>query len=137
MSKPSARCAEPSISSPKTPSSGCSSAPTLNTGGEIPRRLEAWEQASFLDPKNTDALSNLGVCERNHGELGLSLFYQRRAVAIDPKHAEGWNNLGIAEMKGDDDEAAKRAFMTAISVRPDYADAHLALGMALAQRGRL
>jgi tetratricopeptide (TPR) repeat protein len=91
---------------------------------------DSWEHALTVDPLNADALSNLGVYERNYGELGLSIFLQRRAVESDPAHAEGWNNLGIAELEAARDQAAMAAFNRAIQVRPGYADAHLALGMA-------
>jgi tetratricopeptide (TPR) repeat protein len=96
---------------------------------------DSWERALFHEPENADALSNLGVYERNHGDLGLSVYLQRRAVECDPLHAEGWNNLGIAELEACREPAAIGAFRRALTVRPGYPDAHLALGMALLNGG--
>jgi tetratricopeptide (TPR) repeat protein len=90
---------------------------------------ESWEHALTIDPLNSDAFSNLGVYERNYGELGLSVYLQRRAIEVDPGHAEGWNNLGISELEAAHDQMAMAAFRQAIALRPGYADAHLALGM--------
>ncbi|MFM2280365.1 MAG: hypothetical protein RLZZ444_2596, partial [Pseudomonadota bacterium] len=95
----------------------------------------AWEKALSFDLDNADALSNLGVWERNNGSVELACFFQKTAVEKDPAHAEAWNNLGISELEAGRESGAIAAFRQAVTVRPDYADAHLALGMALLNIG--
>lgn len=91
----------------------------------------AWEEALALSPDDADALSNLGVHERNRGETGLALWFARAAVAADPGHADAWSNLGIAAGDRERVDEARAAFARAIALRPDHADARMAHGMTL------
>ncbi|WP_237152750.1 tetratricopeptide repeat protein [Oryzibacter oryziterrae] len=96
---------------------------------------KAWDRALVADPRCADAYSNLGVDERNRGEVGVAFHFLRTAVKVDPNHAEAFSNLGITALEAGKEDEAIAAFRHAIELRPDYADAHMALGMALMNRG--
>ena len=49
-------------------------------------------------------------------------------------HADGWHALGLAEREAGRDDQAIAAFRKAVEIRPDHAEAHLSLGMALMSR---
>jgi tetratricopeptide (TPR) repeat protein len=96
----------------------------------------AWEEAVALAPDDADALSNLGVHERSHGETGLALWFARAATAADPRHADAWSNRGIAAGERERPDEARAGFARAIALRPDHADARMAHGMTLLAEGR-
>ncbi|MFO0345594.1 MAG: tetratricopeptide repeat protein [Labrys sp. (in: a-proteobacteria)] len=108
----------------------------LEAGDTAGGRL-AFETALLHDPANADALNNLGVDERSHGEIGLALWFYRSALKVAPRHAEAWCNFGIACVDAGLDGQAEEAFRSAITLRPDYADARMALGTVLLARGDL
>lgn len=79
-----------------------------------------------------------------HFALGSALFVQkehaqaasyfRRVVELKPTSATAYYNLGLCLVKRDD-PAARQAFQKAIQYRPQFADAHRALGELLARTG--
>ena len=91
-------------------------------------RLDAAEQALRRalrhDPRNTTALSNLGMVliEARRQDEGLEML--RQAVGIDPRHAAAQNNLGVALVYGSNPVAAVEHFQQALVCDPDLHEAH-------------
>lgn len=108
----------------------------LAEAGRHDAAAAAWDEALAIDPRNADALSNLGVHERNHGEPALGLWYARLAVAADPRHGDAWCNLGIAAGDLERVDEARAAFAQAVALQPDHAEARMALGMNALAAGR-
>lgn len=55
----------------------------------------------------------------------------RRCLALDPRHHQAMNNLARLHFEAGEYGAARRLYETAISVRPDYAEARFQLGQLL------
>ncbi|MBT4426655.1 MAG: tetratricopeptide repeat protein [Rhodospirillaceae bacterium] len=61
----------------------------------------------------------------------------REILRQDPFHPAAWNLLGFLQHQDGDDEGAIDAFQSAISAKPDFADAYFNLGNIFRLRGGL
>lgn len=96
---------------------------------------EALSAAAQIDPQAVDAWVNLGVAQRDLGELDAAEASYRRALALVPNDPIAHNNLGnVLSAMGKHAEAAQ-AYRTAISFKADYAEAKANLANALRDLG--
>ena len=79
---------------------------------------------------------NLGDSLDEAGEIDAALASMRTALVLDPVAPPAWNNLGHG-LQGRGAPAAAKAFRRAILVSPNYAAAHLNLGMDLLLHGEM
>ncbi len=79
---------------------------------------------------------NLGDGLDEAGRIEAALAANRTALSIDPAAPPAWNNLGHV-LQGRGDPAAARALRRAIQLSPNYAAAHLNLGMDLLLHGEM
>jgi Flp pilus assembly protein TadD len=105
---------------------------------------QLFRQALKLDPKFTDARYNLASVEAAAGEWQPAATDFKQVVAEDPANAKARQHLGevlllwgdqLAE-SGNFDQAALR-YRECLAYRPDDAELHTSLGMALAKLARL
>ena len=97
-----------------------------------------------LRPVSADAHNNLGNllmlanASREPAMLDEAIEHYRQALRLRPQFAEGYNNLGnVLLEQGPDRPLRKRLFGRRSLLKPNYADAHYNLGVALWKQDRL
>jgi len=84
------------------------------------------------------AWANSAIVQARKGDHERAIELVRRALELKPGSSEYWGNQGLSWMALKRFEPASECFQRALDLRPaDPARAHLRLGMALAQSGRL
>ncbi len=85
-------------------------------------------------PKHADALHFMGLlaCQIGQSEAGVALMRESIALAPSPIY---YNNLGNALREAKSLDESVDAYRRAVSLKPDYAEAHNNLGNALRETG--
>ena len=109
----------------------------LLTVGRVEEALVATSEASRLDPKDAETLSNLGVTLYDLGRLNEAEEKYREAIRLKPDHAMAHNNLGNTLRELGRLIEAEESCREAIRLKPDYAEAYTNLGNTLRDLGRL
>ncbi len=87
-------------------------------------------------PQQAKSLNNLGLKQREEGNLSAARNCFEQAVALDPRHVGALNNLGNTLRHDGRLEEAVETYRRALQVDPQYARAYLNLGHTLAELGR-
>jgi Tfp pilus assembly protein PilF len=100
--------------------------------------LSLFEHALAVDDRNWLAHGMIGLVYSGRGDEAGAIRHYQRAVEINPRHPDAFNNYGVSlDHLGRYDEAAER-FRQALSLqRPPSPRTRFALGLALAETGRL
>jgi tetratricopeptide (TPR) repeat protein len=69
-----------------------------------------------LDPELAIGWYDLGLIERQRGDLAAAIAAYRRAIALEPRHPESHQNLAVALLLGGDIGGAREGFRTAIGL---------------------
>lgn len=86
--------------------------------------VDAYRRAFALDPRQSEALFNLGNVLRATGRDDAAIEMYRLAAALDPAAAHAWYNIAdVLESQGRADEALQ-CLRAALAIAPAYADAH-------------
>jgi Flp pilus assembly protein TadD/DUF4097 and DUF4098 domain-containing protein YvlB len=88
------------------------------------------------DPKNLDALSNLGVVYFRTGKIQSAESMLEKAVAIAPDNDFVLTTLGIVHYRQSKFDDALLELKRAIEINPNSAIAHNYLGITASQKGR-
>jgi Flp pilus assembly protein TadD len=88
------------------------------------------------DPKNLDALSNLGVVYFRTGKIRSAESTLKKALAIAPKDDFVLTTLGIVHYRQSRFDEALKELRKAIEINPNSATAHNYLGITASQKGR-
>ena len=88
------------------------------------------------DPKNLDALSNLGVVYFRTGKIRSAESTLKKALAIAPNDDFVLTALGIVHYRQSKFDEALRELRKAIEINPNSATAHNYLGITASQKGR-
>jgi Flp pilus assembly protein TadD len=88
------------------------------------------------DPKNLDALSNLGVVYFRIGKIRSAESTLRKALAIEPNDDFVLTTLGIVHYRQSRFDDALKELRKAIEINPNSATAHNYLGITASQKGR-
>ncbi len=102
--------------------------------GHRPEAIQAYRQATQLDPADYDAYYNLGLAAAAQGDLPLALAAYEYALAIRPESADSRYNFALALKKADYIQDAVRELDKLLAAYPDEPRAHLALGNIYAQQ---
>lgn len=98
--------------------------------GDTETAVEHYRTAISLDPRDADALSNLGDALNTLGRHDEALAVLDRALALRPDHPAALNNLGLAHHYLGDQAKAVAAFEAALAARPGYAECWRNLSIA-------
>jgi tetratricopeptide (TPR) repeat protein len=88
------------------------------------------------DPKNLDALSNLGVVYFRTGKIRSAESTLKKALAIAPNDDFVLTTLGIVHYRESRFDDALKELRKAIEINPNSATAHNYLGITASQKGR-
>jgi Flp pilus assembly protein TadD len=88
------------------------------------------------DPKNLDALSNLGVVYFRTGKIRSAESTLKKALAIAPNDDFVLTTLGIVHYRQSRFDQALKELRKAIEINPNSATAHNYLGITASQKGR-
>lgn len=87
--------------------------------------LEGLLQAN---PRDRDALYNLGMVYSDQGRLDEARGLLRRAAEVSPDHTNSWVALGVAALRAHDKKEGERALDRAINLEPENPFALRTLG---------
>src|SRR5947199_39847 len=88
------------------------------------------------DPKNLDALSNLGVAYFRTGKIRSAESTLKKALVIAPNDDFVLTTLGIVHYRQSKFDEALKELRKAIEINPNSATAHNYLGITASQKGR-
>ena len=76
-----------------------------------------------IEPRNADALFQLGTMATKEGQVEEAVTYLQKAVHLQPELAEAHSELGKVYQQQNRYDAAEKAFQTAIRYDPQLAQA--------------
>ncbi len=104
--------------------------------GDLDGALVSCRRALAVAPDHVPSLYNLAWILRRQGENGEVPALLQRVVALDPSHHLAWFNLGRALSEMEQVDAAIDALCRACDLRPDWAEAAIALAEMSRRHGR-
>lgn len=104
--------------------------------GRNDQATEALRRGVALNPRDVQALINLGEAERRKGRLEAAAEPLRRATELDPSNAAAWGNLGAVLQQQGRNQAAHEAYGRALAIEPDAAAVLVNLGRLFVDEGR-
>ena len=107
----------------------------LKQQGKSAQALAPMKEAVRLNPKDFNAHSNLGIINKDLGQLDRAQESCQRAVELNPEFAEGFNNLGSVFTEMGKLKEAEAAYRKSIQINPKLAEAYLNLGQCLTECG--
>jgi TolB-like protein/Flp pilus assembly protein TadD len=93
------------------------------------------EHALYVEPNNTDTIGNAAALAMSLGRLDIAIALNEYANARDPVSPVGYQNIGVAYSNAGRQQEAIESYRTALSLSPDLAGAHSAIGVALLLQG--
>jgi tetratricopeptide (TPR) repeat protein len=110
----------------------------LRARGQFDEAIAHYQKAVDLKPDHAGVHANLGNAFQACGKFDLAIAQYKRALEIDPGQAVVYNNLGgaILGAQGEFEDAAA-CFEQAITLKPDYFDAHNNLAYIYRAQGKL
>jgi tetratricopeptide (TPR) repeat protein len=106
----------------------------------LDRLDEAWNacnSAVRLDPAMATANARVGLILQKRGHFAEAIPWLKRAVERDPDRLEFWEWLAELHDERDDPAASIPCWERVLALEPGRAPAHLSLGRALQDEGRL
>ena len=104
--------------------------------GEYRTAEKQYQTVLAKDPKNLDALSNLGVVYFRTGKIRSAESTLKKALAIAPNDDFVLTTLGIVHYRQSRFDEALKELRKAIDLNPNSATAHNYLGITASQKGR-
>jgi tetratricopeptide (TPR) repeat protein len=88
----------------------------LLRGGAVEEAAHHAREAVRIDPELAIGWYDLGLIERQRGDLAAAIAAYRRAITLDPGHPESHQNLAVALLLGGDILGAREGFRAAIDL---------------------
>jgi Flp pilus assembly protein TadD len=99
-----------------------------------------WSHALTITPENAVAHFNLGTALEIKGKRDEAILHYSEAVRIEPQYWDGQYNLGLALINTRNPEQLPEAashLSTALRIKPDFPQAHNALGIDYLAQGKI
>ncbi len=106
----------------------------LHSCGNLQGALEAYLRAIELDPNTPLYYSNSATIFYHLERFDDALTQLECALQLDPDFATAWYHIGNVRKATCKIALAEEAYRRAVKLKPDYAEAHFALGCALLQQ---
>ncbi|WP_146510144.1 tetratricopeptide repeat protein [Thalassoglobus neptunius] len=103
----------------------------LYDAGRVKDALEAFRLAAMASPASSDVHFQIGECLYRLGSVEGALERYYTAVEHDDEFLEAWTQIGCLHRELNDLQAAKTAFLVALTILPEYPDAHYHLAETL------
>lgn len=108
----------------------------------IQQSINSARLATSISPQATVNWQNLSSIYRSLIGFGqnaenFALLSEQQAIMLDPNNPQAYLNLGGIYYQLKQFDAAQRQFQIAVSLKPDFANAHYNLGHALESKGDL
>jgi tetratricopeptide (TPR) repeat protein len=107
---------------------------TLDQAGQRTQAREAWQAILRVIPDNQEAAARLGRFAWEDGDLASALSHLTRATATEAP-APVWFDLGLVRQDLQDHAGAAEAYRKALTLKPNFPEAALNLGVALQESG--
>jgi tetratricopeptide (TPR) repeat protein len=104
--------------------------------GEYRTAEKQYQTVLAKDPRNLDALSNLGVVYFRTGKIRSAESTLKKALTIEPNDDFVLTTLGIVHYRQSRFDEALKELTKAIELNPNSATAHNYLGITASQKGR-
>ena len=102
--------------------------------GRLMEAARALERVAALEPRDADALADLGNVYLQLQRVGDAQSTLQKALALDPDLPRAHNTMGLAMLNAGNADGAERSFRESLRHQPDLAEAHNNLGNLLASR---
>lgn len=99
--------------------------------------IEEYKKVIQLDPRNLEALNNLGVIYKDLGKYREAKEHFQKALAINPNSAKVHNNLGLIYYLRGDHGRALAEYKEALASDPDNLESYTNLGVLYKKIGDL
>lgn len=83
------------------------------------KAIEHYRKYLETNPKDTDALVDLGICYNDIGNFAEARSQMMKALELSPKHLLAHFNLGIVSLKSGDIEKSNEWFKKTLALSPD------------------
>lgn len=83
------------------------------------KAIEHYRRYLELEPRDADALVDLGICYNDVGNLGEAKVWMRKALEVSPKHVLAHFNLGIVHLKAGEIEQSNEWFRKTADLDPN------------------
>jgi Tfp pilus assembly protein PilF len=83
--------------------------------GKINEAYTEFHKAIMLDPRNKEALNQLGYLSTLFKKYDDAILYYRRAIASDPGYSDPMNNLGVLYLELENWDEAIKCFNSALN----------------------
>jgi protein O-GlcNAc transferase len=104
--------------------------------GRLPQAEAIYRQVLQVAPNHPDALHFLGLIAHQTGNNDTAVELISKAISVIPSSSM-YCNLGTALRNQGKLDAAVESYHRALSITPDYAEAHYNLGLVLRQQNKL
>jgi protein O-GlcNAc transferase len=116
-------------------SDGLAIATRFHQTGDLPQAELLYRQILQRDPKNADALHQLGMLAHQVGRNEIAVEMIEAAIVANPAIPAYCNTLGVVRRAQGDSAGAKIQFERALALDPTYAAAHVNLGNLAEESG--
>ncbi len=103
----------------------------------FPEAVDELQKAVQLSPDYALAIFNLGMAQAHAGQIDPAIGSLQRALQLDATNFEAAYNLGVAYIQKKQLEPAAEAFRRSVTINPDLARGHRALGETLLYQGNV
>src|ERR1700728_317653 len=97
--------------------------------GRPSEAIDAYREATAMEPDNANAILKLGLCLRRKGDEEDAATTIERAVALAPGSSDAWFAAGLVRQDKGNFGFAADAYRHALELRPDFAEAAVNLGI--------
>ena len=103
----------------------------------LEKAVESFKRAISIKPDFAEALYNLGVIQKELGQIKSSINSYEKAIDIKPAYPDAHNNLGNIFLKTRQLDTAIDHFEWAVAFKPDFYEAYNNLGLVRLEQNQI
>jgi protein O-GlcNAc transferase len=97
--------------------------------------IDNYKQAIKIKPDYADAYYNMGVVQKDKGDLAAAIHSYKQAIKINPSFANAYHDMGNALNANNEQDAAINSYKQAIRINPNLFKAYNNIGHILSAKG--
>jgi Tfp pilus assembly protein PilF len=94
---------------------------------ELVQAIKLFNKAILINPKEAKVFTNLAMSELALNNLDNAFINIKKAISLNPKLVEAHNLMGLYYEKKGNQEDAKKSWLNALTIKPNYHDAKINL----------